>query len=203
MGKGEKMNTFRRYGSFILTVALGLLLVLGCRRSRPAYNYNYNSSPRPSATPTVNRTATPYPDVKIDRKTFSLTLPADWTEDTKTELNPDSFGIFEKSKQDVVLSIQIRKKSEGFAADKLLTEQKTQLLMVTFYTKIDEFKEWGNYKGHGFDISGRLRGKQDWRHRVFAFEQGDKVCLITESGAPVYFMHDDDFKTIRNSFKLK
>ncbi len=200
------MNTFRRYGSFILTVALGLFVVLGCRRSRPSYNYNYNSSPRPSATPTVNRTATPYPDTKIDRKTFSMALRAIWKEDTTgANYDPDTFVMFERgTSTNCLFEILIGKKSAGASVDGLLASQRDGWLKIVSEPKVTEFHEWGNYTGKGVEIEGKVQGTFLQQHRIFVFTKGDAVCLVIESAPPKdFFLYSGDFKTIRNSFKLK
>ena len=200
------MNAFRPYGSLILAIGMGLFLVLGCRQSRPSYNASPPASPRPSAAPTINRTATPYPDTKIDRKTFSMALPAIWKEDTSGDAyNPETFVMFQRGTSTTCLfEVLIGRKSAGASVDELLASQRDGWLKIVSEPKVTEFHEWGNYTGKGVEIEGKVQGTFLQQHRIFVFTKGDAVCLVIESAPPKdFFFYVGEFKTIRNSFKLK
>ena len=200
------MNELQRYRNLAITIVIGLAVVSGCRRSRPADNYNYNASPRPSASPTINQTATPYPDTKIDRKTFSLALRAIWKEDTSGEAyNPETFVMFQRgTSTNCLFEVMIGKKSAGASVDGLLQSQRDGWLKIVSEPKVTEFQEWGNYTGKGVEIEGKVQGTFLQQHRIFVFSKGDTVCLVIESAPPKdFFLYSGDFKTIRNSFKLK
>ncbi|MEP6663964.1 MAG: hypothetical protein ABJC04_09900 [Verrucomicrobiota bacterium] len=70
--------------------------------------------------------------------------------------------------------------------------------------KSSPIKKWSNYEGKGFEIEGKIQGIVRSQARIFTFEKGDNVCLITE-----YATVGDlktfaaDFAKIRQSFKLK
>jgi len=200
------MTEHQRLRNLAVALAIGGALVSGCRRSQPSYNSNYNATPRPTATPTINQTATPYPDTKIDRKTFSMALRAIWKEDTSGEAyDPDTFVMFQRgSSTNCLFEVMIGKKSAGASVDGLLQSQRDGWLKIVSEPKVTEFQEWGNYTGKGVEIEGKVQGTFLQQHRIFGFTKGDTVCLVIESAPPKeFFLYSGDFKTIRNSFKLK
>src|SRR5262245_60182759 len=61
---------------------------------------------------------------EIGRKTFSVTLPSGWTEDTKSDMyDADSFIFFENP-ESCLINILIGTKSAGASVAKLLAAQK-------------------------------------------------------------------------------
>jgi hypothetical protein len=163
----KNMNRFPQCPRLIVaTLLLGLLVAVGCsRRVRPAYN----AGPKPSPTATIARTPTPLPNPQIDRKTFSMTRPTGWTEDTKGEAyNPDSFVMFERgSGSNCLFEVIIVKKSAGASPDKLLASQTDGWLKIVSDAKVEQFDQWGSYRGQGSDIEGKVNAKYIQRHRVF------------------------------------
>jgi hypothetical protein len=135
-----------------------------------------------------------------------MTRPTGWTEETAFEAyNPDSFVHFERGeKSNCLFQVIIVKKSEGASADKAFALQKEGWLKNVSDATVIEFDQWGNYRGQGADIEGKVGAKHVQRHRIFVFTKGDNVCMIIESAPPGDFlMYATDFKTIRESFRLK
>ena len=167
--------------------ALALLTILsftGCR---------HHSATAPAKSSTA-----------IDRKTFSMSLPGGWTEDTKDDMyDPDSFVFFENS-ESCLFCVFIGKKSAGLTIDAVLEEQKKsyQKKLTEFTTST--FNSWSKYQGEGIEITGKMYGAIRYRSRLFGFENGDNVCVVTEAATPADFRtYANDFETIRQSFVLK
>ena len=141
---------------------------------------------------------------KIDRKTFSMSLPIGWKEDKKDDMyNPDSTVFFENPEPCLFLVI-IRKKSAGASVDSLLTAQKSSWQSKFTDTKIMDISKWANYEGKGFEIEGKFQGIRLSRSRIFGFENADKVSIIIEFAALNDFKTcASDYEEIRQTFKLK
>jgi hypothetical protein len=191
------MNTFRR--SHHLALAFGLLsalLAFGCEHSGGDGPKTERKVVQP---PGGGHTAT-----EIDRKTFSLSLPAGWTEDTKDDMHdPDSFVFFENP-ESCLFTVIIGKKSAGASVDELLEGQKEAFEKKLTGATTTEVDTWANYKVKGFRIEGKAQGISQTRALIYGFENGDNVCIITESATPGDFdTYAAEFETIRQSFKLK
>lgn len=135
-----------------------------------------------------------------------MTRPTGWIEDTKFDgYNPDAFVMFERGQgSNCLFEVIIVKKSAGASADKILASQKEGWLKNVPAAKVGQFDQWGSYSGEGFDIEGEVNAKYLQRHRIFVFTKGDSVCLVVESAKPADFLYyAADFRTIRESFKLK
>jgi hypothetical protein len=194
------MNTFRRYRDIVIAACLlGSFLAFGCGKS------GQDSS---GASPVRKVVQPPGRGIssatEIDRKTFSISLPAGWTEDTKDDMHdPDSFVFFENP-ESCLFAVVIGKKSAGATVDEQLMNQKEAWLKNITEAKITDFRKWANYEGQGFEIEGKVHGTSLTRQRIFGFEKSDNVCVITESATPGDFKtFASDFETLRQSFKLK
>ena len=140
----------------------------------------------------------------IDRRTFTVHLPADWTEDVKDDRHdPDAFVFFENA-ESCLFTVIISKKSGGASVEELLTNQKEGWQAKLPGAKSKESSRWGNYEGRGFEMEGNLDGLGTSRVLVFGFENSDYVCTISESATPGDFEEfADDFQKIRQTFRLK
>lgn len=144
------------------------------------------------------------PTAVLDRKTFSLTVPSGWAENTKDEMyEPDSF-VFIAGPQSCFFQIIIGKKSAGASVDALVEHQtkemKSRFTDATFVT-IDK---WSTFGGSGFEIEGKTAGILRSRLRVFGFENGDNVCLVSEFGSLNDLkIYAGDLDLIRQTFQLK
>jgi len=141
---------------------------------------------------------------EINRKTFSLSLPDGWKEDTNDEMHdPDSFVMFENSESCLFMVI-VGKKSAGASLDELLKQQKIQFLKRMTDAKSTNITTWAEFKGKGFELEGKMQGIVRSRARIFGFEKADQVCLVIEFGTLGNLKRfTDDFLKIRKSFKLK
>ncbi|MGO9478529.1 MAG: hypothetical protein ACLQAH_07970 [Limisphaerales bacterium] len=151
--------------------------------------------------PTASTTKSP---TEIDRKTFSMSLPDGWTEDTKDDMyEPDSFVFFENP-ESCLLTVIIGKKSAGMSIDLILEKEKEAYLKKCTDAKTSTFGQWSKYQGNGVEIDGKMGGTIKYRTRIFGFENGDNVCVIIEAATPGDLdKYADDFETIRQTFKLK
>ena len=190
------MNTFRRQRHFVTAVCLlGALLAFGCNQSGPAKPKRKVVQPPGKVTGSA---------AVIDRKTYSLSLPAGWTEDTKDDMyDPESLVFFENA-ESCLFAVVMAQKSTGASVDEQLANQKETWLQKTTEAKTSDFQKWGNYEGKGFEIEGKVQGTFLTRQRFFGFEDADSVCIIMESATPEDFQTcASDFETIRQTFKLK
>jgi hypothetical protein len=148
---------------------------------------------------------TPFSNSKIDRKNLSMIQPAGWAEVTTIRgYDPDSFVIFQEAESNCLFEVLIVKKSAGAVPGQLLMTQKEGWLRTVSDANVELFDRWGSYFGQGYDMEGKIASLHLQRHRVFLFSEGDNVCIIVESAPSANFLaHEDDFKTIRDSFKLK
>lgn len=177
---------------------LGLFVVFGCGLS----DHDKAKTERKVVQPPGHSGGSTAPT--IDRKTFSMSLPAGWTEDTKDDMHDaDSFVFFENA-ESCLFAVMIGKKSAGASLDNQLVNQKDALLKKMTDAKVIEIQRWATYDGEGFEIEGKVAGIALTRQRIFGFENGDNICVITESATPGDFeTYAADFETIRQTFKLK
>jgi len=141
---------------------------------------------------------------EIDRKTFSISLPDKWAEDTKDDMySPDSF-IFFDGPESCLFTVMVGKKSAGASVDDLLKNQIDSIKKKFTDEKIAKITKWSRFDGKGFKIEGKIQGIFITRFTVFGFEKGDYVCLVEESATlGDYKTYANDFEKIRQSFKLK
>jgi hypothetical protein len=142
--------------------------------------------------------------VEINRKTFSMSLPANWSEDTNDDsYNPNSFVFFD-GPQSALFCVIIQKKSTDVSADALVNNQKAIQSKKFTDSGITEMKKWANYDGKGFKLEGKMQGVVNARFTVFGFEKADNVCLIEEYATlDDYKKYTSGFEKIRQTFKLK
>ena len=194
------MNTFRVHRRFaIVACLLGSLLASGCVRS--GQDISGGRQKRKVVQP-------PKKSVSgarvIDRKTFSMTLPAGWTENTEDDqYDPNSLVFFENSESGF-FAVVIREKSAGASVAEEVMKQKEAWQKNMTGAKITALNKWANYEGEGFEIEGKLEGTYLTRQRVIGFENSDNICVIIESADPGDFQtFADDYDLIRQTFKLK
>ncbi len=141
---------------------------------------------------------------EIDRKTFSISLPVTWTENTNDDMySPDSFIFFE-GPQSTVFMVIIGKKSAGASVDDFITNQKREQGKRIQNARVTDITKWSSYNGKGFKMEGKVMGIFDGRITVLGFEKGDNVCLIEEYATiNDYKTYARDFEKIRQTFRLK
>ena len=140
----------------------------------------------------------------IDRKTFSVSLPDKWTENTNDDMySPDSFIFFE-GPESTIFSVVIAKKSTGVSVDALVSTQKDSMSKKFTDTTITDITKWSGFDGKGLKIDGKIGGIASARVTIFGFEKGDNVCLVEEYATlDDYKTYASDFEKIRHTFKLK
>lgn len=140
----------------------------------------------------------------IDRKTFSLSLPIKWSEDTKNDMyNPDSFVFFD-GPESFLFAVIIGQKSAGASVDALVNKFKDGYLKKFKDPAITVLRQWSNCEGKGFKIDGKIMGILNARVTIFGFEKDDNICVIEEYAAlDDYKKYVNDFDKLRRTFKLK
>jgi hypothetical protein len=168
----------------IILFLLSALCFTGCRRH-----------------PTVS---TANSSTEIDRKTFSMSLPEGWTEDTKDDMyDPDSFVFFENP-ECCLFCVFIGKKSAGMTVDLILKSEETSYRKKYTDLTTSTLDSWSKHPGKGIEMVGKIGGAIKYRSVLFGFENGDNVCVVIEAATPADLeKYADDYETIRKSFHLK
>ncbi len=143
------------------------------------------------------------PATEINRKTFSVSLPGNWVENTKDDTySPDSFVFFE-GPESTLFSVIIGQKSTGASLDTLLNNQRDSFKKKMTDATITVITKWSNVDGKGFKIEGKVQGIVSVRVTIFGFEKGDNVCIVEEYATPGdYKTYARDFEKIRQTFRL-
>lgn len=139
---------------------------------------------------------------KLNRKHFSLQMPANWKVDTAMEdHDPDTYFSVESPGRNTVY----------FTIYDVETDAKQNVLDMRAYydaymkkaTK-KPFKRWGRFNGYGLEYRGRLMGTSSGTVRLFSHSTSRKSFIIVEE-----FYEEDrtatqpGFKQIASSFTLK
>lgn len=132
-----------------------------------------------------------------------MSVPNGWTEDTKDETYNPNYVVFFENPQSCLFSVRIFKKSAGIAVEGLLTDQTDALRKKFSGPTSVEFTKWSTYDGKGVEIEGTVTKILRSRARLFAFENADYACIITEYATLGDFeKYAADFEEIRQTFKL-
>ena len=140
----------------------------------------------------------------IDRKTFSLSLPAGWTENTQDNMyNADSFVFFEKG-ETALFNVMVGDKAAGAKGEPMLRTQEAGWRNRLTNLKFTDLHNWSHYKGTGVEIEGEMQEVVRVRTRIFTFQSDKYVCVITESASVLDWNKlESEFAQIRKSFRLK
>ena len=140
----------------------------------------------------------------VDRKTFFVSLPDKWTENTKDDMySPDSFIFFE-GPESTFLLVMIGQKSAGASVDALVNQYRDGMVKKFSDAAVSGIAKWSSFDGKGFKIDGRIQGILKASVTIFGFEKGDNVCLVEEYATlGDYVTYASDFQKLRQSFRLK
>jgi len=143
------------------------------------------------------------PATEINRKTFSMTLPGNWIEDSKRDTyDPDSLVFFD-GPESALFSVIVGQKSAGSSVDTMLDNQRDYYKARIVNATITPITKWSNFDGKGFQMEGKVQGIANGRITVFGFEKGDNVCIVEEYATPGdYKTYARDFEKIRQTFRL-
>jgi len=143
------------------------------------------------------------PATEINRKTFSMTLPGNWIEDTKRDTyDPDSLVFFD-GPESALFSVIVGQKSAGSSVDTMLDNQRDYYKARIVNATITPITKWSNFDGKGFQMEGKVQGIANGRITVFGFEKGDNVCIVEEYATPGdYKICAKGFEKIRQTFRL-
>lgn len=141
----------------------------------------------------------------IDRDSFSLKYPDTWTIDTKDEdYDPDALFSLDASAEgatimfmifDVVIDVEEMLKAQEEALTKDVIKKPSSITPIN---------SWGNYKGKGILIQGKILGVFKGRVKIFIYTDDHKSMLVMEqlydSDIPVT---GKEIEQIAKSFKFK
>lgn len=142
---------------------------------------------------------------QIDRKTFSMSLPAHWMENTKDDLYDPNSCVFFEGPESCFFNVTIGKKATGVSIDAFVENQNKMMRQkFTDITTSTKISRWSNFSGDGIEIVGKPAGLIRSRVRFFAFENDESVCLVVEFGTLADLQkYSSDFELIRQTFNLK
>ncbi len=140
----------------------------------------------------------------ITREKFTVRYPATWYIDKEDEdYDPDamfsldapddeSFVMFHIIEMDIDSDILMSDQIEAFKEDMLKNPE------------ISTFNTWGNLKGKGTLMKGKLAGIYKGYIRIFVYKDDERTLLVLEqSYDKVLELFKKDYDLIANSFKFK
>ncbi|MEP7236369.1 MAG: hypothetical protein ABI685_00825 [Ferruginibacter sp.] len=140
----------------------------------------------------------------LERPTYSLIYPGNWTIDSSSKLyDIDGHFTLHSPVESGLITFFIF----NIANDERETLQdhiNAQLEKTIKHGEVSYFTQWGNYKGHGAIIRGKMSGVWKAELKIFVYSTGSNSFLITSIYAEGY--KDDilpGLKIIESSFKLK
>jgi len=141
----------------------------------------------------------------IDRDSFSLKYPSSWTIDTKDEdYDPDALFSLDASAEGATMMFMIF--DAVIDVEEMLKAQREAMTseLIKKPSSITNFQEWGNYKGKGILIKGKIMGVLKGQVKIFIYTDDNKSMLVMEQ------IYDSDmvvtgveFEQIAKSFKFK
>lgn len=142
----------------------------------------------------------------INRDSFSLKYPDTWAIDkTDEDYDPDALFSLDSEKEEGA-SVMFMIFSLPLDAEDMLDQQVKAMTkgLIKNPTSITDFDTWGNLKGKGKIIKGKLMGIFKGQIRLFMYTDESKSMLVMEQ------FYDADaekvaanFVSIANSFKFK
>jgi hypothetical protein len=132
----------------------------------------------------------------IKRDSFSLKYPSAWTVDTKDEdYDPDALFSLDAPDGDNMIMFMIF--NVELDAEELMNEQvKAMSEQVVKNPQVTSFTQWGNYKGMGKKLSGKLLGVFKGFVRIFVYSDGHKTMLVVEQ------CYDKAFETLKKDYEV-
>lgn len=141
----------------------------------------------------------------IDRDSFSLKYPSTWSIDTKDEdYDPDALFSLDAPAEGATILFMIF--DSVIDTDDMLKAQEEAMTkeVIKKPSSITNFYNWGNYKGKGILIKGKILGVLKGQVKVFIYTDDHKSMLVMEQ------IYDSDmlvtgaeFEQIAKSFKFK
>lgn len=132
----------------------------------------------------------------IKRDGFSLNYPADWKIDTEDEdYDPDAlFSIDSPDGENMIMFILF---TEPVDAENLLQAQVDAFSgELVKKPEITSFNSWGNYKGEGKLLKGKLLGVFNGFVRIFVYGDENKTMLVVEQ------CYDKAYDTLKKDYDL-
>ncbi len=141
----------------------------------------------------------------IDRDSFSLKYPSTWAIDTKDEdYDPDALFSLDAPAEGATIMFMIF--DAVIDVDDMLKAQQEAMTkeVIKKPSSITNFYQWGNYKGKGILIKGKILGVLKGQVKVFIYTDDNKSMLVMEQ------IYDEDmvvtgaeFEQIAKSFRFK
>jgi hypothetical protein len=139
----------------------------------------------------------------INREGFTLNYPATWAIDLEDEdYDPDRLFSFDAPDGESMIMFMLF--DEGIDEDTMMKYQVEAFSEMIDDVEIKNFDTWGNYKGTGKILSGKLMGLFEGSVRVFVRNEENRTMLVVEQ----YFTKNydklkKDFLTFSSSMRLK
>jgi hypothetical protein len=143
--------------------------------------------------------------ITIERDSFSVKYPANWTIDKKDkDYDPDALFSIDSPEEGATIMFMIF--TMPIDADLMLDEQVKAMKsgLIKKPTAIKDFDTWGKYKGKGKIIEGKILGIFKGYVKLFMYNDGSKSMLVMEQ------LYDNDaekfsagMKAIVDSFTFK
>lgn len=141
----------------------------------------------------------------IDRDSFSVKYPSTWSIDTKDEdYDPDALFSLDAPAEGATMMFMIF--DSVIDTDDMLKAQEEAMTkeVIKKPTSITKFDSWGNYKGKGILIKGKILGVLKGQVKIFIYTDEHKSMLVMEqiydSDLPVT---GKEFEQIAMLFKFK
>lgn len=139
----------------------------------------------------------------IKRDSFSLKYPSAWKIDTEDEdYDPDALFSLDAPDGDNMIMFMIF--NVPLDPDELLNEQvKAMSEQVVKNPQVTTLTQWGNYKGKGKKLSGKLLGVFKGFVRIFVYTDDHKTMLVVEQCYDkAYETLKKDYDVIESSFRF-
>jgi len=139
----------------------------------------------------------------IDRPTFALSYPSSWTEDkAAASYNANTnFTLISPKNSYVQFSIMGPADDPARLVSDMVKRLDGPTITSLSKTRLDE---WGNHKGTGYHLKGKIFGSYPGGIKIFAFTYGKHNVLVTE-----FYFSDElkdvlaDFEYISRNFTMK
>jgi hypothetical protein len=141
---------------------------------------------------------------KIVRSGYSLKYQADWELDTADmETDMDSYFTINSSNENTFVSFSFFKQPIDEAA--YLAQQVSYHLNKTMkYAKVNNFDTYGQYKGKGARIRGKILGLLDGEIEIFVrSSEGISFLVVSQVFESDIEMDMSGIRLIETSFRLK
>jgi len=156
-----------------------------------------------SSPPLVNVEEDDSSIAKIDRANFTLSYPSSWKEDVTAKDHDANLNFTLVSPKNSYIQFTLLPKAEEPAKIVGDTIKKLDGPAITTLSKT-KLEEWGNHKGQGYHLKGKIVGSFPGGVKIFVFSsQGYQVLIIEEYFSDELRDIQHDLNYIRENFVMK